>query len=227
MTTNTNQDAANSSNLGILADLFRKLGLGDLLRGQLPQVLRHQDPVASAAPGIAASERIALPNTGKACKIERCTSRAGTTTGEFTIDGYTQTAPAAGHVGISPNGDLMFAPSADTTNVDITYIAERGDVVELTLNITATDEISLPTSLTDRGVVLLAEAESLAGTLTGELHILLPTNSNPATGKAVLNIAKGKVLFAAADAVTRARLVLVVATSKDLNSVLSEARNLL
>jgi hypothetical protein len=224
----TQQDAANAANLGSIADLFRKLGLGDLLRGQMVQVLRKQNPVASAAPGIASSEMISLPNTGKAAVISRATSRAGTTKGEFTIDGYTETAPAAGHIGISPNGDLMFAPTADTTDVDVTFLPARGDVVELTLNVSGTaDTFDIPAALTARGVVYLLAAESLVGTLTGQMHILLPSDSKPATGKALLKVAHDKVLFAVADAVTRATLTLLIATDKDLNTILSADRTLL
>jgi hypothetical protein len=223
---NTMQEAANAANPNSLADFFRKAGLGDLLRAQMVQTLRHQDPVAAVAPGIASTERITLENTGKAGVILRATSRAGTSKGELTIDGYTATAPAAGHIGISPNGDLMFAPTADVTDVDVTYVAQRGDVVELTMNATAADTITLPTALTDRGVVYLLEAESLAGGLTGELHVLLPSDAKPATTKALLNVAHGAVLFAVADAVTRARIVLLIATDKDLNTLLSADRTL-
>jgi hypothetical protein len=221
-----NQDAANRANPNSLADLFRKLGLGDLLRGQMNQVQRHLDPAAPNAYGIASTEQVVLPNTGKANTIIRAVSRAGTSLGALTIDGYTATAPSAGHIGISPNGDLMFAPSADTTDVDVTYVAERGDVVELFLPV-ASDALVIPASLTARGVVYLLEAESLAGGLVAKMHVLLPSDSKPATTKANVNVAHSQVLFAVADAVTRARVLLLVATAQDLNTVLSATDDLI
>lgn len=215
----TNQDAFNRVNDGNAGDILRKIQLGDFLRGQVPQVRHGLVPVTGGSYDPGSSAVVVLPDTGKANTILRATSRAGTSTGELTNDGYTQTVPSAAHIAIDPCGNLMFASTTDVTSVDVSYIPERGDVLELVLPV-ASNEIDFGASITAQFPILLLEAESLAGTLTGKLHVLAPTNSNPATTKAVLNLAKTKVLFASADAVTRARVKILVQTAAGLNSIL-------
>ena len=215
----TNQDMLNRADPNTIADMFRALELGDVMRAQLVQSLRAQDPVAAPASGIASTEAIVLAQSGKANTIMNAYSRAGTSTGALVVDGFTDTAPSAGHIGISPNGDLMFAPSSDTTNVDVTYLPERGDVVTYTGPV-VTNALALPASMTTAGVVLLIDADALAGTSTGEKHIVLPSGSAASAGQARLDVAKANVEFASDDAVTRATVVLLIGASEGLNAFL-------
>lgn len=209
-----NQDSCNAVNGNCAPDILRRLPLGDFLRGQTYQIRRHEDPATVGAYGVTATEVIDLPDTGRVASIVRATSRAGTSTGELVNDGYTGTAPGAGHIGISPDGNLMFAPSADVTNVDVYYLPERGEVVELTLPV-ATNAATLPASVTDAGVVLLLEAEALEGGVTGTKRIQLPSGSAATALMARFDLAKDSVKFAGADAVTRCRVKLLIAVDRD------------
>jgi len=204
----------NRAPIGALPDMFRVLALGDFLAGNVPQFLRHQDPVAVGGYGVASTEMVSLDYYSRASSIQRATSRAGTSTGDLTVDGYSGTAPAAAHIGISPDGNLMFAPSSDVTNVDVYYTPERGVPVELVRPVSS-NAIALPSSITDLGAVLLMEAESLEGTLTGLLRVQLPSGSAASSGCARFDLAKANVKFAAANAVTRARVLLLVSVSSD------------
>ncbi len=128
---------------------------------------------------------------------------------------------------VQPNGDIALLTSDSQTGVDITYVPERGDVVVLESVDVASDLYIFPAALTARGVVSLLSAVSEAGTLTGNLRILLPLTAAPATTKAQLSLAKDRVQFAAADAVTKATITLLVAAEIDLSTVLAAESNLL
>ncbi len=62
----------------------------------------------------------------------------------------------------------------------------------------------------------------MSGTSVGKKIILAPGAGAPAAGQARLNIAKTTVTFAVADAVTRARVKILLATQFDLQTLLDE-----
>lgn len=224
MTTDTIRDQFNRANPNDIADLFRRIRIGDVLGGQIPQALRRQAPAASAYVD-STLESLALPGHAKGASILRATVIAGGVTGEFAPQTY-GTTPGSGQCAVAPNGDLVFLAADAVTSVDVTYVPERGEEIELVLPVDpATGILEIPASYVDRGVLLLSEAESLAGTLVSEMEILVPTSSAPATGNARLSIPKARVYFAVADAVTKARVKLVLAprTENDLASVLASA----
>jgi hypothetical protein len=74
-----------------------------------------------------------------------------------------------------------------------------------------------------RGVVLLMEAESLAGTLVAKMHVIKEAAGAPATTLARLDLAKLNVQFAVADAVTSARVKLAVVSAIDVDALLEAA----
>jgi hypothetical protein len=223
--TTTVRDTLNRSNANTLADKLAALGFGDILGGDIPITLRQQTPTAndSGAP-ISTTQQIKLPNNMKACQILRATSRAGTAGGQLVVDtALSNSAPASGHISVQPNGDLALLTSDGMTGVDVTIVPERGDVVVLENVDVASDVYTFPAALTARGVVTLISAVSVAGTLTGNLRVLLPVTAAPATTKAQLDLAKSMVQFAVADAVTKATLTLLVAAEVSLADALAAA----
>jgi len=225
----TNREAANRSNTNTISDLFRKIGLGDLLLGQMPQALRAQDADAAGNAGynLATLDALPLPDHAKAASILRATARAGTAgTGEMTVVAYGVT-PASGEIAVGPNGDIVLLAADAITDVDVIYVPERGKVIDSVFPV-VTNVLTLPASVTDRSVVLLEEAEAVEGTSTGTKIVLIPGAGAPAAGQARLDVAKATVTFAAADAVTRARVKLLVAAGdEDLQAVLTADADLI
>lgn len=217
----TIRDQFNRANPNDLPDLFRRVLLGDLLGGQIPQAIRRRAPAALAYVD-STLHAIQLPGHAKGASILRATVIAGGVTAEFAPQTY-GTTPGSGQCAVAPNGDLVFLAADAVTSVDVTYVPERGEEIELTLPVVAaTGVLTIPAAYVSRGVLLLSEAESLVGTLVQKMEVLVPTSSAPATTNARLSIAKDKVYFAVADAVTSARVKLVLAplAASDLAMVL-------
>lgn len=220
----TNYSSLNKCNPHNLADLLRKAGLGDLLAKHLPQHYHKQNPDAAGANAynLATLDVIVLPDNQKAQNVLRGYARAaGTgTPGELTVD-PPNTTPGAGDIAVTPSGDIAFLASEVWTDVDFSYQPVDGEVVESYFPV-ASDTLTLPVSVTTPGVILAAEVEAVEGTATGKKIILAPGGS-PNAGQCALNLAKSAIAFAGADAVTRARVKLVVARSaaKQLHTVLN------
>lgn len=202
-----------------LPEHLKAIGFSACMRGQMNQVQRKKDPVVSPyAPG-ATVETVVLADDARATAILRAYSRVGTVTGPLTpvVPGV---VPATGEISIQPDGNIMVLAADAITSLDVTYAPERGDVEELDNWPVVSDAIVLPTRITNKGAVLLLEAEALEGTLTGDLAILTPSASAAATGQARFDLAKTSVKFAPADAVTKARVKLLVCAAVDLDTVL-------
>lgn len=213
------KDHLSKADPNVTADIFRKINLGQLLRGQLPQVLRRKVPAASPYQD-ATLESLVLADDAKAAFIARATVRTGGVTGELTPVAY-GTTPASGEVAVAPNGDVVVLAADAITDMDVLYLPERGDVYETTMPVVS-DVLTPSTSFTDspRGIVLLLEAEATEGGATGKLQVLVP-GSSPAAGQAALtDDEKLSVTFAAADAVTQARVKLLLVALQDLDSLL-------
>jgi hypothetical protein len=223
----TNRESANRTNPNTLADLLRKLGLGDLLLGQMVQSLRAQDPDAAGTSGynLATLDALPLPDHSKGAVVLRATARAGTVTGALTPAAYGAT-PTTGQIAVAPNGNIVTLAADAITDLDVVYVPERGDVIETYFPVVS-NVLTLPASITDRHVVLLEEVEAVEGGTTGKKIILVP-GGTPSAGQAALtDVAKTSVTFASADAVTRARVKLLVAATADLQSVLTAGADLI
>lgn len=218
---NTLRNRFDKANPNEICDLFRKIGLGSVLQGQLPQVRRNVNMNTAAVDPyqLATVQTLKLPDTGKAVSIVRayCRTTGSAGTGALTVAAYGAT-PTTGQIAVAPNGDIVTVATDQMTNIDVTYLPERCDVVELTLPVVS-HILTIPTNFVTQGVVLLTEVESMVGTLTGKLKILVPSTA-PATGYANLSVAKNTVLFATADAVTSARVKLAIVTSNPLATAL-------
>lgn len=225
----TNREAANRVNPNTISDLLRSLSLGNLLLGQLVQCRREVNPDAGGNEGynLATVDAVKLPDHAKAATILRATVKAaGVAAGEFTPQAFGAT-PATLQCAVAPNGDIVFLATDAVTRVDLIYVPERGEVVETVLPVVA-NVLTLPTTgAFARGVVLLEEVEAIAGTAVGRKVVLVPGAGAPNAGQARLNLAKTTVTFAVADAVTRARVKVLVGTAADLQSVLTGAATLI
>lgn len=210
-------DAANPN---VLADELRALKFGDMLRA-LPTSLRKKAPAADAYQ-LATLQSLALPDDGKANSIFRAYARAGTATaGELTVKTY-GTTPGSGEIAVAPNGSIVVLAADAWTSLDVVYLPEKYDVIELTLSVVAASGVcALPTLANNPGAVMLLEAEALVGTLTGKKIVLVPAAAAVATTKAALNLAKNSVWFAIADAVTSARVKLAVSSAVDVDALLT------
>jgi hypothetical protein len=230
--------ALNGANANQIADELRAMAFGSFMRS-MPIPLRNQVPAALAAnPYVLATlQPITLPDDAKANTILRAYGRAAgsATPGDITlktaIGAASQfTTPTGGTIAVAPSGDIVLLGTDLWTNVDVLYLPEKYDVVELILPVT-TSIMTLPVSLTSlvaplgQGVVLMMEAEALVGTVTGKCIIQAP-GAAPATTKwANLNTAKSQVLFVVADAVTQARVKLGVSSAIDQNAFMEAAQN--
>lgn len=222
----TLKEALSRANPTSLPNALQQIALGDVLGGQIPQVLRQQTPDGGNTEQLGTLEAIVLPDSACCASIIRAQCRAGTGAGELVVDAY-GTTPASTHIAPAPNGDIVLLTADANEGVDVLYNPERGEVVELTQDCGTDSVLHIPAALVARGVILLREAEALDAAVgkTGKKIIIVP-GSAPATLKANLDLAKSLVQFNdATDAVTRARVRLLVkpATSDLADNLAAES----
>ena len=218
-------DALNVATPDKLPEYLQQLAIGSCLRADCAQ-LYQQTPVANAY-NLAAVLVIALPDDAKAASVIRATVRTGTTKGEYTSAAINAT-PQTTQIAVTPSGDLAVIAGDAPTGMDVVYQPLTGDVYQVTLPV-ATGIMTLPAAQTTApsGVMILMEAEVLAGTTLGKKIILAPAADNstlPATTKACLSADHTLVLFNnATDAVTSARVKFMVIPAIDVNTILEAA----
>ena len=100
---------------------------------------------------------------------------------------------------------------------------EKGDVVELTGVAIASNAFAIPAALTARGVVLLLAATAVTGTTKGDKVVQSPSASAASAASARLDLAHANVKFASGDAVLTANISLLVASAKDVDTLLQAA----
>lgn len=213
----TIQQALNRADPNTIADLFRSLKIGDVIRA-LPTTIRRRTTAASTSIAAAAFAVSGQAEEARANAIQSAYARAGAgAPGPLTVVAYPPAAP--GDVAIAPNGAVVTLAADAWTDVDVSYTVEKGDVVEVTANVTA-NVLTLPTNVTNPGVVTLIEAEALTGGSTGFKPIIAP-GAAPAAGEANLDAPKALVQFDPADAVTKARVRLLINSSVDVSASLA------
>jgi hypothetical protein len=215
----TEKDALARATNNTLPEHLKQIAFADVMRGQVPQVLRKKDPGSSAyAPG-ATVQTLVLADQARATGILRAYARAGNVTGELSVVAP-GTTPATGQISVQPDGNLMVLAADAITSLDVTYVPERGDVIELGEWSVVLDVLTLPAQITTRGAVLLLSVDAIEATSAGSKRILAPGASAPAAGACKFNAAKTTITFAAADAVTTARVKLLVCALIDLDTQL-------
>lgn len=215
----------------VVADFLRLVKFGTVLR-QNKVALRGLNMASQPSNpyNLATLQVVTLPDDCKALTIYRAYGRtaSGTgTPGELSVQAA-YTTPSANQIAVTPSGDIGLLAAAGWTNLDIVFEPDVGDTIELTLPV-VTNALTLPNPLNGlaNGVAItLIEAEALAGTVVGKKIVLAP-GSAPATLQAALNAAKATVAFQATDAVTSARVKLLVQSAVDTNVLLEAASPLL
>lgn len=222
----TIQQTLNRADINTLADLFRSLKLGDILRGGNVSIVLST--TAADATGAVA------PATGFVVAQQQENARAafGQATGNMIISAWGRVGagapapllpaaypPAAGGIAVAPNGSIATNPGDAWTSMDVSYVVEPGDIIEVTGDVVpATGVMSLPASVTSRGLKVLVSATALTGGVTGNKEVVIAPAA--AAGEATVNPAKSAISFAVADAVTTARVRVLVAPSVDVNTAL-------
>lgn len=221
----TNKEQLNKSNTNNIADLLRQVGIGDVLRA-LPVCKRKPTLTAGALANYNGSTLsvLVLPPDAKAAFIERATVRAGTASGEFTTQAFGAT-PITTQCAVTPCGDIAFLGTDAPTDLDVVYTPEKGEVVDFASLPVTSNVLTIPASLTARGVVLLMEVEALTAGTTGRKQILTPGAGAPSATQARLNVAKSTITFASADAVTTARVKILVASKLDMDTFMNADAN--
>jgi hypothetical protein len=214
----TIQQALNRADLNVLADQFRSLKIGDVLRA-LPTTIRRRTSAASASIDPTLFAVSGQAEEARGASVVTAYARVGAGPGAALAP--VAFPPAAGQIAVAPNGDVVVLAADAWTDLDVTYLVEKGDVVEVTANVVAaTGVLTLPTNITNPGAVTLIQAEALVATSTGVKEILAPGAAS-AAGEARLNLAKSTVVFAIADAVTSARVRLLINSSVDVSASLA------
>lgn len=188
------RDALNESNPNKLAAGGKTVGMGNALsRGLM---------FKAGAVGTVTTHVMSLSNTEKCRTIIAAYSRVGTLTGALTpIQGP---GPVTTEVGVTDDGDIVFATADAVTDAEVSYLTHEGVVVTKTLAV-ASDLAQLPAG--SRAAVLIS-ASSLAGTLTGTLTVEA-RGDTPTTGEAAITDTGETIEFAAADAVTSCQVTYV------------------
>lgn len=210
-------DDANPSNAW---DYLRKLRLGMIIQ-QLAVWLFSKDPAASLYQ-LATLEAVVLPDLAKASHLKSAYARVGGVTGDLVIVAN-RTTPGSGEAAIAPNGDIVTLAADAITALDLEYEPmAQYEVAEETLVVTAND-LTFPTTGKYLGKTIIAvlECEALTGGVTGKNIILKAGARSVTTKQANLNIAKTKVLFVAADAVTKAKVKFAYSSDVDVAALLA------
>ena len=215
--------AFNRAQPGSLPSMFASIALGTQLRQGLHVALRAQVPALDPN-GAASNTSIVLPDDAKAANISTAYARAGTgTLGQLTVVAP-GTAPNAGQVSVSADGNILFYAADAWTSVDVEYRPEIQDTVEATLPC-ASGVVTLPAGLLNPSgatagyAVTLMEAQR-ADTSTAQLVVTKPAATNSTTGTACLDFAKAHVLLDSADDATSVRVKLGIKSAVDLNALL-------
>lgn len=211
----TIRQGANRADLNTLADLLRKLGFGDIL-ANLTTTLRKS---ATAAVAYSGASPAVSSQVVPAASIQKAFARSGGGGTGVALAIVATVPPAAGQISIAPNGSIITAAADAWTSVDVAYTPEKGDIVEFTGDVAA-NVLLLPQNILNAGVVRLLEAEALVGTSTGKKFVDA-IGAAAAAGEAALNAAMTQVNFAVADAVTRARVKVLVCSEKDVSALLA------
>lgn len=184
----TAREILNEGNINRLGSIMRDSEVGNLLN------LTPKSVKLTVASNIGV-----LPNHAKCAAILRCFVTAGTATGYFTPTNLA--TPTTTLVGVNPKGDILFAAADAVTAAELIYVSHEGEVVEEVISVASNSG----TLLGGKEAMQLLEVTSTVGTLTGAFT---PTTrgATPTTGLAALSVTGKAVVFAAADAVTQARV---------------------
>lgn len=192
------RDSLNRSDPNTAHDIFRTILLGAVL-STLRAVIRAVAPV---------SNTIVLPNMAKAKRVLSAYARAGAgTLGELTVSA-TPATPAAGEVGWSATGNILFNAADAWTSVDVEF-EPMVNVAEFTAEgyPIAAGVMAVPQAAQPAVMLLEVVAYDALGAAT--TVTILPPGTVPAAGQCALDLAKANVAFFAADGFVRADVTML------------------
>jgi len=211
------QQTINRADLNTIADVLRSLKFGDILRS-LPTTIRRRAAALSASLAATVHAVSGQAENARANSILSAYGRVGGVAAvKLVVVAYPPTATK--DIAIAPNGAIATLAADAWTDMDVSYTVEPGDVVEVIANV-VTNTLTLPANITALGAVMLIEAEATTASITG-VKIVDAVGTAPATLHAALNAAKTGIAFHATDAVTVARVRLLVASSVDVSASLA------
>jgi hypothetical protein len=199
----------NRVNPNTIADALRSLGgAGNLVRQYLHVELVQKTPAAGSY-DLTTLQVIETDDWAPAANILWAASSSGTTLGQLAAQQFGNT-PTTGQIAPTPNGNIAVLASDAITKVDVLYAPLPGEPVEFTGTV-ASNALAIPTAYKTRKVLMLLEAEALVGTSIGKKIVLVPSASAASAGQARLDAARENVKFNATDAITSARVKLLLA----------------
>jgi hypothetical protein len=145
---------------------------------------------------------LVLPEDARAYRVDSAYAM-GTSNGFKTPAAVGSGAtPSAGQVGITGDGNIVFAAADGITDALVVYLAPEGELFEDVVDVAS----NLATLSGGRRARLLLAAERLSGGTAG-LTTVVSRPATPTAGQAALGAADdATVAFAGADGVTRARI---------------------
>lgn len=149
------------------------------------------------------ANELVLPEDAKAAALLDVYVVTGAVTGRFTPVAA-EAVPATTEAAPNSAGNIAFLPADAVTFAEVVYVAHEGPVCEDEVDVDAggTEQGAL---LAGNGAAVLLEVEALAGGATG-VFAPVPRGTTPGAGEAAIADDPTLVEFAAADAVTRARI---------------------
>ena len=188
----TLREILNEAQPGKLPDANRQLRMGEAMAVG-----------ARTVRGAVVGDVLVLPETAKAMAILGVYAVAGTVTGRFTAAAPDST-PATTQAAVDPAGNIEFAAADAVTIAEVVYIAHEGGIYEDLIDVDAggTEQGSLQGL---RGAAMIISVEATAGTATGAKTVA-GRGTTPGAGAAAIADDPTLIEFAAADAVTQARV---------------------
>ena len=181
----------NEGNPNKLGDAAHALPMGEGL-ALIPRSFRGA-PVANV---------LVLPEAAKAAAV--LSAFGAGTSGGYKSPDITGAAPAAGEAAPNAAGDIAFNGADAITDAEVQYLAYEGQIVEDLIAVDAggTEQGTL---LGNRAASVILEVEALAGTAAGPKTVAL-RGSTPGAGASAIAEDPTLIEFAAADAITQARV---------------------
>lgn len=204
---NTLKDVFNRANPMTLPDAARVIKLGKAL-GVLPAFVK----------GAVASNIMVLAEGQKAQTGLRAYVTAGTVTGVMT---FVTGTPATTQFTVNKDGNIQFFATDAVTAAEVDYIPIEGDIIEEEVVVSS----NVATLQNGRTARLILSATATAGTSTGA-KTTAARAATPSAGQVAVGLT-GTIVFASADAVTRAVVRYIAAPTTSVTNALVANSDLL
>lgn len=185
----TVRTSLNKANPASIAMDLQRLAFGEVVN-LIPKLVR------AAVVG----HKLVLPEGAKAARLLSAFGVGGSNGYKLPLAVGSSTAPSAGEVTVNGAGDIVFATADAITLATVVYVAQEGEIFEDTIDVVS----NVGALLGNRSAAVLLSAQALIGTVVGA-EAPVQRGATPSTGQAAIQGASDKnIVFAGADAVTRA-----------------------